>query len=407
MMGIDLSIYQHLLRKPRSVADYDAEAQTLQQNALAMRLNQAKLADYERGQAEEGQYRQTLNAFGSDPAGTVNALVRMGRFQEAQQIAGMLQKQQQARADQQASQRRGSFLDSINPNAGPSLPFNPASALAAGLSAQEVGAFQPKIAPPGSAAMQPDGTFGPQVPFKPEARKLPPLGELQVYRDGLPANDPRRREVQSVINNQTRAPKYASAPGGPAPAAAALPKPAKPLPAAALKMQQEAVDAIGISSSINADLSALEKQIDDKKLSFGPVDNLVSQGRNMVGMSNEGSRNFATFRSNMERLRNESLRLNTGVQTDGDAQRAWNELFQNITDTKLVKQRLGEIQRINKRGVELQQLRIDGIRNNYGLDPMDTTPQREQPPALNGGGALSPDEAAELEALRKQLGRKR
>jgi len=162
---------------------------------------------------------------------------------------------------------------------------------------------------------------------------------------------------------------------------------AKPLPASALKMQQEAIDAIGVSGGINADLNALEKQITDKKLSFGPVSNLTNAGLNMTGFSSQESRNFATFKSNVERLRNESLRLNTGVQTDGDAQRAWNELFQNINDTDLVKQRLQEIQRINKRGADLQKLKIDSIRANYGHDPLDVSRQMNQNPALLGGGA--------------------
>lgn len=166
------------------------------------------------------------------------------------------------------------------------------------------------------------------------------------------------------------------------PAGDAAPK--KPLPASALKMQQDALDAIGVVGGINADLKALEDQIDKGTLAFGPISNVVNAGRNMAGMSSQESRNFATFRSNMERLRNESLRLNTGVQTDGDAQRAWNELFQNITDTNLVKQRLQEIQRINARGAELQKLKLDQVRANYGYEPLDVTPQAVQPPALKG-----------------------
>jgi hypothetical protein len=113
----------------------------------------------------------------------------------------------------------------------------------------------------------------------------------------------------------------------------------------------------------------------------------------MAGMSSDESRNFATFKSNMERLRNESLRLNTGVQTDGDAQRAWNELFQNITDTDLVKQRLQEIQRINKRGAELQKLKVDNVRANYGYEPLDVSPQMNQQPALQGGVNTSPTQS--------------
>ena len=145
----------------------------------------------------------------------------------------------------------------------------------------------------------------------------------------------------------------------------------KPLPAAALKMQNEAVDAIGTASGINDQLTKVASQIDTGKLKFGPLSNAMSGARNTMGASNEQSRNLASFKSTMEKLRNDSLRLNSGVQTDGDAQRAWNELFQNINDTDLVKQRLGEITAINKRAEELQKLKVDQIRGNYNAPPMD------------------------------------
>jgi len=180
----------------------------------------------------------------------------------------------------------------------------------------------------------------------------------------------------------------------------------KPMPAAALKMQQEGLDAIGTASSINADLGAIEKQIQDKKLSFGPVSNLKNTAMNASGFSSEESRNFASFKSNLEKLRNDSLRLNKGVQTDGDAQRAWNELFQNINDTEVVKQRLAEIKRINERAVDLRKLDIDNVRINYGHDPMDMSAYSKQPAALNGGKAASkaaPDASA-LEAEMRRRG---
>lgn len=180
----------------------------------------------------------------------------------------------------------------------------------------------------------------------------------------------------------------------------------KPLPPSALKMQQDALDAIGISSSINADLGAVEQQIKDGKLKFGPMSNLINKGMNSIGASTEESRNFGSFTSTLERLRNESLRLNTGVQTDGDAQRAWNELFQNINDTDLVKQRLAEIKNINKRGAELQQLKIDGVRANYGHGPLDTSAQRSVPPALNAGPALPSADAVNAEIARRAAAKK-
>lgn len=161
----------------------------------------------------------------------------------------------------------------------------------------------------------------------------------------------------------------------------------KPIPASALKMQQESLDAIGTANSINADLDAISTQIEGGKLKFGPVGNLANRAMNATGYSSEESRNFASFQANMEKLRNDSLRLNKGVQTDGDAQRAWNELFSNINDTKVVQQRLGEIKRLNERAVQLRKQDIDAVRTNYGHEPLDVSGYEKQPAALNGGSS--------------------
>lgn len=154
----------------------------------------------------------------------------------------------------------------------------------------------------------------------------------------------------------------------------------KPIPTAALKMQQSELDALSTASGIDGQLGRIQGQLESGKLSFGPVSNLINQARNASGMSTEESRNQASFRSTLEKLRNDSLRLNAGVQTDGDAQRAWNELFTNLNDTDLVKQRLGEIRGINTRAAQIRKLNVDGIRANYGRDPLDTS-QYEQPGA--------------------------
>lgn len=156
----------------------------------------------------------------------------------------------------------------------------------------------------------------------------------------------------------------------------------KPMPASALKMQQSELEAIGIASGIQSDLGAIEQQIKGGKLDFGPIDNLIDRGRNMAGLSTEASRNKASFKSSLEKLRNDSLRLNTGVQTDGDAQRAWNELFENINDKGVVVQRLDEIKRLNARAVKQRKMNVDGIRANYGRDPADTSGYENQPSAL-------------------------
>lgn len=343
-----------------------------------------------------------------------NALRQM-QMQQMQQAAQQTMMERQAAAQREQSMM--GYLQSMSGQAGPPQPFNPAEAAQRlgidgasklqGLMASSANMGRAKVARTVEIA-GPDGkpmtvqldefgsmvgnqmpkpvqsqmvnTGGSMVPVNPYAQTAPiPMtlspGQAQsdaTARRGQNMTDARARERMSFDQQQA--------------GAGAVKPPPKPLPTSALKMQQEALDAIGVVGGINADLKALEGQITDGTLAFGPVKNLVSAGKNMVGASDTQSRNFATFKSNMERLRNESLRLNTGVQTDGDAQRAWNELFQNINDTDLVKQRLQEIQRINDRGAELQRLKVDQVRMNYGLDTLDVTPQLQQKPALTGGG---------------------
>lgn len=159
----------------------------------------------------------------------------------------------------------------------------------------------------------------------------------------------------------------------------------RPLPVAALRIQKEELDAIGTASGINADLAGVEKQLASGKIKLGPVENVESKGLNLAGMSTESSRNFATFQSTLEKLRNDSLRLNKGVQTEGDAQRAWNEIMNNVNDKKLVQQRLKEVQRINQRAVDLRRNNINVIRANYGQEPLDTEKFEKVPGAIGGG----------------------
>lgn len=83
-MAIDLSIYANLLRPPRSVAEYDAQAQAVQQNALGLQqgrqnalLAQMKMQDYTRGIERQGQAENALAqiyAQQSDPLARARAM---------------------------------------------------------------------------------------------------------------------------------------------------------------------------------------------------------------------------------------------------------------------------------------------------------------------------------------------
>lgn len=162
----------------------------------------------------------------------------------------------------------------------------------------------------------------------------------------------------------------------------------KQLPAQALKLQQQELDELSAASSINADLGVLKNTVETGKLDLGPVSNFMSQAKNYTGMSDDNSKAFASFRATLERLRNDSLRLNKGVQTEGDSVRAWNELIQNINDPAIVSNRLDEIQKINQRAMNFRKMNIDAIRSNYGVEPLDTSGYEHVAPAVNAPAAV-------------------
>lgn len=188
---------------------------------------------------------------------------------------------------------------------------------------------------------------------------------------------------------ETRTQSAAAPSANGASAGSAPEKPAKPLPVGALRMQQDALDAIGVANTIDADLGQVIKSIDKQSLMLGPAKNFINEGRNAIGKSTEKSRNFASFKATLEKMRNDSLRLNKGVQTEGDAVRAWNEILANINDDKLVKQRLAEVREINKRGADLQKLGVNQIRSNYGYEPLDFEQFSTGPAILRDAGGKS------------------
>ncbi len=159
------------------------------------------------------------------------------------------------------------------------------------------------------------------------------------------------------------------------------------LPTSALKMQQQELDALGVAATIQSDLGAIKAQVDSGELKLDRAQIRLSAGKNLAGVSDENSRNYGTFKSTLEKLRNDSLRLNNGVQTEGDAIRAWNELLANINDQKLVSRRLGEIQKINERAANLRKMQVDSIRANFGVGPIETGQYQNQPAVVGGQSA--------------------
>jgi hypothetical protein len=146
----------------------------------------------------------------------------------------------------------------------------------------------------------------------------------------------------------------------------------KPLPVGVQKLEADDLEMLGAAGSISRSIGTNRQRIDGGELNLGPIENRLSEAKNWIGMSDPNSRNYASFRSSLEKMRNDSLRLNKGVQTEGDAVRAWNEIMANINDEALVSQRLSEIEQINARAAEFRGQVINQRRQQYGQTPIDT-----------------------------------
>jgi hypothetical protein len=159
----------------------------------------------------------------------------------------------------------------------------------------------------------------------------------------------------------------------------------KPVPAAIQNAEAEDLYGVQNIAGINGSLEKIRKQIDAGSLQLGPLSNFISGAKNAMGISTRESANYASFMATLEKLRNDSLRLNKGVQTEGDAVRAWDELIKNVTDPKVVKQRIAEITRYNNTAAEYRRNVIQQRRYDNGLEPLDVDrivvplPQDPQP----------------------------
>lgn len=282
------------------------------------------------------------------------------------------------------------------------------------------------FAPPNAQYVEvPDGTGGSmKMVFDPRTRsfQVPQYGGSSVYEDGTPVNvtsgvgpngqpfnfDPnmpaadRAAAMADVVNggasdNYTlppsstyqfgrKPPKQKDppagyrwsadgqtqefVPGGPADPAVKRAqeegKPKKPMPTTALKMMQDSREALSIAEGMGSELGRIYDDLKSGRLVLGPVQNQLYRARNTAGQSNDQSKLFQNMMNTFEKMRNDSLRLNKGVQTEGDAIRAWNELFGSLSDGGNVMSQLERIQRINERAIQLHRENMDSVNNEYG-----------------------------------------
>jgi hypothetical protein len=179
---------------------------------------------------------------------------------------------------------------------------------------------------------------------------------------------------------QSRAAAPAAAPGAPA-------KPANPLPVGALKIVDEAKQASAAASDSKTLIDNAIELLERGDVQLGAVRNMESRGRNFAGNSDENSRAYASLRQTLEKLRNNYLLLAKGVQTEGDAARAWNsEIGESVqNDNALALQQLQKAQAMIDRALAAQQSRIETVYGNYGgSPPASGAPAGNAAPAVGG-----------------------
>lgn len=162
---------------------------------------------------------------------------------------------------------------------------------------------------------------------------------------------------------------------------------AKPLPVQALGKLLEVEDALGASQVVSDIITKHANRMTQGELEVYPEDAIGARFRTAIGRTNQNDVNMNEFRADMTRIVNESLRLNKGVQTEGDAVRATQELMA-ANDQKTAARALKRLADLNKRAVQLQQQKQALIRKNYGQDAEGNPLGQQQPDQNDDDEAL-------------------
>lgn len=140
----------------------------------------------------------------------------------------------------------------------------------------------------------------------------------------------------------------------------------------ALKHVGETMEKYDYLNQSATNASDILNDIESGKLDLGAIKNMVNSGRNMAGMSDEQSRSYAKYNQFIQSLVNDNLRLNKGVQTEGDAYRELKSLASNGTmyDNETAKEALKRsisksMEAVTKRGTSI----LDSHKAAYGDEP--------------------------------------
>lgn len=140
----------------------------------------------------------------------------------------------------------------------------------------------------------------------------------------------------------------------------------------ALQNATEGVEKYGTIAQINKEAADIRDDLETGKLDLGMFKNWMNSGRNMAGLSDEQSRTYAKYQQFLQKLANDQLLLNKGVQTEGDAYREMKALASGGAnfDNETAKQAIDKVldrgkEAVMQRGRAGLKAHID----TYGAEP--------------------------------------
>lgn len=174
----------------------------------------------------------------------------------------------------------------------------------------------------------------------------------------------------------------------------------KVLPAGLQKVENEYEDAINAHvnnvNSIRPVIDNLTPNPETGKapLELGPLKNAYNSSRNLFGRSTPESLRYQELEESKTRFVNESLRLNKGVQTEGDAQRAAKELEAAWAknDTEASRKAFERLEEVNVRAANNKAGLINKQRAAQGVEPLYSGPVisgRNKAPSTPAPGTTS------------------
>lgn len=146
----------------------------------------------------------------------------------------------------------------------------------------------------------------------------------------------------------------------------------KPIPVGALNKLLEVEEALGGTNVLGDIIAKNQQRLKNGSLNVGPAASFVGRIRTGLGMAGANDVNLSELNADKTKIVNESLRLNKGVQTEGDAQRAGEELMAANDEATLMRA-FDRLSQINARGVELQRNKQNIINSNYGRQSDEDT----------------------------------